>query len=376
MMEEEKPKTRIRRRGNGEGSISQRSDGNFVGMLTIGYDPITSKQLRKSIVRKTRPEVVAEMKKLMNQQQQGTLVKTDKHTTVAQWFDQWLNSFKKVSIKATTYSNYSAAIKWLTPELGAYKLQKLDHLAIQKFINNMSDKKLSPRTINDCINLLNNALNYAVKHKLISTNPCELIEKPSNVKKEMKIWSVNQMLQFKNSSKSYYLEPAMHLLMHGMRRGEILGLCIENLHLDEGYLSIRNNLVITSNGIMLEPTPKTAASSRDIPITKETVELLRSHIGNKKTGLVFTTNQGNYIHPRSFQRSFDMLLKKAGLPKIRLHDMRHSTASLLIINGTDLRSVSDILGHANTRVTTDIYLHSTMANKRQAVNMLDGLLSK
>lgn len=77
-----------------------------------------------------------------------------------------------------------AAIKWLTPELGAYKLQKLDHLAIQKFINMMVDKKLSPRTINDCINLLSNCLKYAVKHKLIENNPCELVEKPTNVKKQ------------------------------------------------------------------------------------------------------------------------------------------------------------------------------------------------
>jgi len=192
----------------------------------------------------------------------------------------------------------------------------------------------------------------------------------------MKIWSLDQLLKFKEIIKDYYLEPAMHLLMHGMRRGEILGLCCENLHLDDGYLSIRNNLVITSKGLFLEPTPKTSASSRDIPLTKETVESLRKHVGDKKTGLVFLTKYDNYVHPRSFQRSFDMLLKQADLPKIRLHDMRHSTASLLLTNGTDLRSVSDILGHANTRVTTDIYLHSTMANKRQAVNILDGLLSK
>jgi integrase len=211
---------------------------------------------------------------------------------------------------------------------------------------------------------------------MIDHNPCELIEKPKVHKKEMKIWSSEQLLKFKEVSKDYYLEAAMHLLMYGLRRGEILGLTIENLHLDEGYISIRNNLVITSDGIRLESTTKTSASSRDIPIAKDTIELLRKHIGNKKAGLVFTTSEGNYIHPRSFQRSFDMLLKKASLPKIRLHDMRHSSCSLLITNGCDLKTVSQLIGHANTRVTTDIYLHSTMANKRQAINILDSLLTK
>jgi integrase len=117
-------------------------------------------------------------------------------------------------------------------------------------------------------------------------------------------------------------------------------LFIEDLHLDEGYLSVNHNLVITSKGIYLEPTPKTSASCRDIPLSKETVELLRQVVGDRKSGLVFTTKQGNYIHPRSFQRSFDMLLKKAELPKIRLHDMRHSCCSLLITNGSDLKTVS------------------------------------
>lgn len=375
-MEEQKPKTRVRRRGNGDGSISQRADGYWVGQVTLGIDPRTCKQIRKSVVRKSRQDVLNEIKKMHTSQQQGTLIKADKITTLEQWLNQWLEGYKKVSLKATTYSNYKAAINWITPNLGAYKLQKLDHTAIQAFIHTMLNKNLSPRTVNDCISLLKNALNYAVKHKLIESNPCDLVERPKIPKTEKKIWSSIQLQKFKEEIKDYYLEAAMYLLMHGMRRGEILGLCCENLHLNEGFISIRNNLVITSQGVRLEPTPKTSASTRDIPLTKETIELLRRHVGNRKTGLVFTTSEGNYIHPRSFQRSFDMLLKRARLPKIRLHDMRHSTASLLLTNGTDLRSVSDILGHASTRVTTDIYLHSTMAHKRQAVGMLNDLLTK
>ena len=372
----EKHKSRVRRRGNGDGCISQRADGYWVGQITIGINPKTLKQIRKSVVRKSRQEVVTELRKMQNNQSKGILVKTDHNTTVEQWLKQWLNGYKKVSVKPTTYSDYQAIIDWIKPELGSYKLQKLDHIAIQKFIHTMLNKGLSSRTVNDCVSLLNNALNYAIKHGLIESNPCRLVEKPKIHKKEMKIWNVDQLLKFKEICKGYYLEAAMDLLIYGLRRGEILGLTVENVHLNEGYISIRNTLVITSSGVILQPTPKTSASLRDIPLAQDTVSLLKATIGDKKSGLVFTTKTGNCIHPRSFQRSFDMLLKKAGLPKIRLHDMRHSSCSLLLTHGCDLKTVSQLIGHANTRVTTDIYLHSTLLNKRQAVNVLDKLVIK
>lgn len=371
-------KTRIRKRGSGEGTISQRQDGRWVGTITLGFDTFTCKQIRKSVVRKTRAEVATELQKMLAEKKKNTTnTKVDKNITVEEWLDTWINKYKKVSIKQTTLTKYESTAKYVNLILGKYKLNKLTHFAVQNFINVMhNEKKLAARTTKTCISVLSNSLNFAIRLGILEKNVCELVEKPVITKKQMKIFSAQELLKFKDVCKNHYLEAAMHLLLHGMRRGEVLGMTVENLHLDEGFLSVANNLVITNEGVKLEQTPKTSASARDIPLTHETIELLRAHIENKKSGLVFTTSKGNYVHPRSFQRSFDILLKKAGLQKIRLHDMRHSCASLLLTNGCDLRSVSELLGHADTKVTTDIYLHSNLVNKKQAISVLDKLLTE
>lgn len=374
-MEEKEVKTRVRRRSSGEGSISQRKDGYWVGQVTIGFDTRTCKQLRKSIVRKTRTEVVDEIRKLLNKKATHTLVKTDRNTTLGQWLDKWLTTYKKVSLKPTTYSNYQADIDWIKPIIGDNKLQKVATSTVQDFINTMVyEKNLSPRTVNDCINLLSNALNYAVKLKLIESNPCDFVQKPKAVRKEMKIWTPEQMYQFKNICAGYYLEAAMQLLMYGLRRGEILGLTIENVNFRKSYITIKNTLVKTTDGVVLQETPKTSASRRIVPIASDTMRLLKEVIGGREEGLVFQTNEGNYIHPRSFQRSFDMLIKRAKLPKIRLHDMRHSTVSLLLSSGCDVKTVSQLVGHANTKVTLDIYTHSTFDKQREAVTVIGSMI--
>ena len=104
------------------------------------------------------------------------------------------------------------------------------------------------------------------------------------------------------------------------------------------------------------------------------MNILKTYIGNRTEGFVFITSHGNCIHPRSFERSFDMLLKKAGLPKIRLHDMRHTCVSLMLTNGCDVKTASQYVGHASTAITTEIYAHSSISNQQEAVNILGNLL--
>jgi len=244
----------------------------------------------------------------------------------------------------------------------------------QSFNILLDDRDLSGRTVNDCINTLSNALQYAVKHKLIENNPCELVEKPRIEKKEMSIWTEEQLNQFKNICEGYYLEGAMHLLFYGLRHGEILGLTIDCVDFTNKQINIKNTLVTTGEGVKFQKTPKTVASKRVIPLADDTLNLIRSAIGGRKSGLVFITSEGNHIHPRSFQRSFKLLTDRAKLPNIRLHDMRHSACSLLLSNGCDLKTVSQLLGHANTRISTDIYLHTNTTKQRAAINALDKII--
>jgi len=160
----------------------------------------------------------------------------------------------------------------------------------------------------------------------------------------------------------------------GLRRGELLGLTWENIYLDEGYISIKQHLIVTTKGAMIE-TPKTPSSIRDIPLTAEVIELLRKHKGQNTQGFAFTTDQGNYIHPRSYQCTFDMLLRKANLPKIRIHDLRHGFATTMLGNGVDLATTSLMLGHSDPKFTARVYVHPTMEMKSKAMNKMSEIMN-
>lgn len=152
----------------------------------------------------------------------------------------------------------------------------------------------------------------------------------------------------------------------GLHRGELLGLTLENIHLDEVYISINQHLVVTTKDAMIE-TPKTPSSIRDIPLTTEVISFFGKHRGLNTQGFAFTTDQGNYIHPRSYQCTFDMLLRKANLPKIRIHDLRHGFATTMLGNGVDWATTSLMLGHSDPKFTAKVYVHPTMEMKAKAM---------
>jgi len=221
----------------------------------------------------------------------------------------------------------------------------------------------------------------------ISHNVCDAVECPRQVKTQIKTLSVEQMQQFKKSMEEYRvpntkletrhhpLYPAFLLQMTtGLRRGELLGLTWENIHLDEGYISINQHLVVTTKGAMIE-TPKTLSSMRDIPLTSAVIELLRKHKGQNTQGFAFTIDEGNYIHPRSYQRTFDMLLKEAKLPKIRIHDLRHGFATTMLGNGVDLATTSLMLGHSDPKFTAKVYVHPTMEMKSKAMAKMSDIMN-
>lgn len=370
------------RRGKGEGSISQRKkDGLWIGQVTLGIDPRSCKQIRRTVCAKTRKECADKVNKLITDRDSGSLVKTDK-LTVEQWLTQWLENYKKVNIKQTTYDSYNLTIKkHLVPQIGSCQLQKLTTNMVQKLIKDMIAKDFSARTIEYAVYVLSSAIIHAKKLQLVKSNPCDNVELPKKQNRRITTFEVDELMKFKQTMKDYYLSPAFLLQMTtGIRRGECLGLTWECVNLDEKYISIRHHLVRTTQGVFLE-TPKTQNSIRDIPLTCEMVEVLRKLKGNKKKGLVFTTNNGNYIDPRSYQRSFDMMLEKAGLivagqPKPRIHDLRHTFATQLIANNVDLSTTSLLLGHSNTKFTANVYVHPSMDMKRKAMEKMSEIMSQ
>lgn len=371
------------RRGRGEGSITRKPDGKFLGMITVGINPKNGNPIRKSITTKTRREAADWVNEQNSAKKKGELVQNNK-IKLAEWVRKWLDIYKKVAIKQPTYDNYSYLIdKYIIPAIGEHQIQKLTIGTIQMFISNLMSDGLSARTTQYVNFILRSALKQAVTNNLISKNPCEGTVLPKKVKKPIRILTIEEIAKLKSCLESgsrdgdnYYLYPAFLLQMStGLRRGEVLGLFWENVNLAEGYIEIKQQLVVSVKKGVFLTTPKTAASVRRIPLPAMVIDVLAKYKADKLSGFVFTTATDNYIHPRNYTRSFKMFLNKAGLPKIRLHDLRHTFTTLMICNGADIKMVSEIIGHTDVNFTASVYTHPTMEMKRKAMCKMDEILS-
>jgi integrase len=220
--------------------------------------------------------------------------------------------------------------------------------------------------------VLHKALSQAMQWSLIPRNPTEAVQAPSPAPQEMQPLSPQEARRFLEATRGDQLE-ALYVLAitTGMRRGELLGLKWSDVNLENATVSVRRTLSRTDNGKHVTlGEPKTRKSRRTIPLTAQAVEALREHLTRqledieqlgdiyKDQGLVFTTNTGGPINPSNLrQRSLAPLLRKAGLPHIRFHDLRHTCATLLLSQNTHPKFVQELLGHATIAITLDTYSH-------------------
>lgn len=371
------------RRGRGEGSITRKPDGKFLGMVTVGINPKTGNPIRKSITTKTRREAADWVNEQTSAKKKGELVQNNK-IKLAEWVVKWIETYKKISIKTYTYEQYRYLIdQYIIPAIGEQPIQKLTTDTVQMFISNLIADGLSSRTTRYIFFVLKSALNKAVTNRIISKNPCDDTVLPKKTQKQAKILTGDELTKFLNCLETggkdggnYYLYPAFLLqIATGLRRGEVLGLLWENVNLKEEYLEVKQHLTASiKSGIFIGP-PKTRASVRRIPLPKIVIDVLTKYKNGKTTGFVITTSNGNYIHPSNYKRSFNIFLEKAGLSKIRIHDLRHTFSTLMVASGADIKMVSEIIGHTDVNFTASVYLHPTMDMKRKAMLKMDEILS-
>ena len=278
----------------------------------------------------------------------------------------------------------------LTHSIAKIQIQKLSTSHIQKFMNEKakenriivikgkkisSTEKLSPRTVNFLHFLISSSLEQAIKNEMITKNPAKYCKKLANVKREIKALNTEQVIALLTTAKGHPMYPALVIALHtGLRRGEVLGLTWENIDLDEGTIKVTQSLVKIKGGTKLQE-PKTKSSNRKIPMTDTIKELLSRN--KQKTGIIFQTRNNKPVHPRSFQRTFNIWCKNAGLPKeTRLHDLRHTFATNMINAGIDIKTAQSLTGHADSRTLLDIYTHTVSASQRNAANIINALMPK
>ena len=378
-----------KRRANGEGSIRKRKDGRWEGRYTAGRDPETGKAITKNVLAKTQKECKEKLKQAIEDTAGLDLAKAGQYT-VGQWLDVWFENYAKLKVRPSSHQTYQGYIdNHIKPNIGHIPLSKLTSLDLQKLYKKLlsggrvkrieakrQPKGLSAKTVRNLNQVISSAMDFAIAQKLILTNPTDGCALPRLEHREMKTLPAEQLASFLHEAREsgvfelYYTE-----LATGLRRGELLGLKWENLDLVRGEMRVRRQ-VARINGEVVEAPLKTKNAYRTLPLSEDTVGVLKAQ--KQKAGnspWVFPSPTGGPISPDSVLHMLHRVLKRAGLPQVRFHDLRHTFVTLALQNGVDLKTVSGMLGHFSAGFTLDTYAHVTTASQRQAAKTMGSILS-
>ena len=379
-----------KKRANGEGSIRKRKDGRWEGRYTAGHDPATGKTIYKNVLGKTQAEVKEKLKKAIEEASKLDIERAGQYT-VGQWLDLWLENYAKLKVRPSSYQTYQGFIKnHVKPSIGDIPLSKLTTMDLQQLYKKLLEsgrvdrveakskpKGLSAKTVRNIHQMISSACGFAVNQKLLASNSACACALPRIERKEMKTIPPDKLTSFFDEAKEsgvfelYYID-----LLTGLRRGELLGLKWDDVDLKNGILHVRRQ-IMRQNGAVVEAPLKTKNSYRSIAIPADAVEVLKTQ--REKVGCgseyVFPSPTGGPISPDSVLHMLQRVLKRAGLERVRFHDLRHTFATLVLQNGVDIKTVSGMLGHYSAGFTLDTYAHVTTAAQRTAANTMGNILS-
>ncbi|MGA5375811.1 site-specific integrase [Streptomyces griseoincarnatus] len=403
-----------KKNANNEGTIYQRKDGRWEGSAYVLTTEGTYK--RRSVYGKTWDEAHEKLTKLKADSHNGVPVATSK-MTIAEYLTFWLTNVAQGKVRRTTYVNYESLVRnYVTPEFGRKKLARLTARDIRAFLAKTAatcqccaqgkDKKRpepkrrccalgkcckklpSDRTVRFLLVILRAALQHAVREDELPRNVARNVELSMGTKREIEPLTAKEGRQLLTAARDNRLWAAYELAVRiGLRRGELLGLRWSDVDLHEGVLTVRQALQRVG-GELLIVAPKTQRSARRVALPSECVTALRAQraqqIADRKAaganwkgtgdGLVFTTKNGTPIEPRNLNRSFEALCVRAGVRRVRFHDLRHTCASLLHEQGADARMIMEVLGHSSIRVTMDIYTFVRLDSQRSAFDRVGDAL--
>jgi integrase len=354
------------RRGKGEGSISQRTDGRWQGAVHLGWRD--GKRHRKFYYGATRVEVRDAIAAAIREVKRGGSLGDDRQT-VAGYLDEWLSSIT-AKVRPKTHASYAQLVRChLKPGLGAYRLNKLRPEHVERFLDEKQGAGLSPRTCQYLRAVLRRALGRAVKQDILSRNVAALADPPRVVRSEVQALTPDQARAFLRAIEGNRLYALVAVgLSLGMRQGELLGLRWQDVDLDAGAVRVRHALH-RANRTWSLGEPKSKTSQRTIKLPESLTAILRSHRRSQLESrllagerwrdhdFVFTGRSGQPLEGTVLNRDVKRLLKAAGLPEVHFHALRHSCATLLMAQGVPARVVMEILGHSDIRLTLNTYSH-------------------
>lgn len=374
------------------GRVFKRSD-TWSFMVDLPAAPDGRRRQRKKGGFRTKKEAEAALAALLTDVQKGTVLEPSRQTLAA-YLDDWLASAAP-SLRPTTVQGYETAIRlWIVPHIGGMRLQAVTPQVLQRLYAELSESGrhngnggLSPRSVKLAHTVLHLALGRAALWRLIPGNPAALkLDLPRQVRREMTTWTAEEARRFLDATKDDRMAALWVLMLGtGMRRSEALGLRWEAVDFARNRLAVVSTVVLVGNKPCMSE-PKTPESRRvvhlDGPVLaalraqrkRQAEEQLSAAHGWRESGLVFTSAVGGMLDPHNVRRTFDLAIAKAVVPPVRLHDLRHTFATLALGAGAHPKQVQEMLGHADVSITLDIYAHVTEDMHRDAAERIGRLL--
>ncbi|MFL3867776.1 tyrosine-type recombinase/integrase [Streptomyces bacillaris] len=400
---------RKKARANGEGTIYQRQDGRWEAAGYVLAADGTRKRVR--VYGSTRREAADKLAEKSADSNRGLPVATA-DSTVGDYLTYWLNSVAVHRLRENTHTRYATCIRLhLIPSLGTKKVARLTAKDVRTFLDRLRttcqccaqrldterkhccatgeccQKRLSSSTVTYVHSVLKSALEHAVREDELPRNVARNVKATTPRPRRFRPLTAVEARRFLDAARDDRLHALYELaLRSGLRKGELLGLHWEDLDFDSGTASIRRSLQRTQSGGLTHLPTKTRASERRIALPTECIHSLKEHkqqqdkesetAGSawRDSGLVFTTPTGGPLDPANLTRRFRSFLDRADLRRIRFHDLRHSTATLLLEQGVDLVVIKELLGHAHIGVTAGVYAHVRLRLQRQAIDTLGNAL--
>ncbi len=377
-----------KRRPSGDGMVRKRDDGRWEGRIVVGHKN-NGEPIYRYVLAKTQSELTQKLHDKIEMYRDADLSE-DCNMTLGEWLDKWIIEFMIFTIREGTLSAYKSLIEHqIKPYLGNRPLSTLTTNEIQKFYNTVKKQgrvnpdrvrgtELADSMVRKIHMLLHESLDTALKQRLIVNNPTNGTTIPKNNYPAKQILNDEQLERFMEIIKSdehwydfFYTE-----LTTGLRRGEICGLRWEDFDEQNGKLKVRRSVGRIKNGVLPVGETKTETGTREILLPLSTLELLKKRKENSVSDWIFPNfyKPEEPLNPQSAYTHLKVLLKKAELPLIRFHDLRHTFATHAIAGGVDAKTLSGILGHTNASFTLDTYTHVTTDMQKNAAKIVGNFM--
>ena len=374
------------------GSIRQRKNKVWQITIELPKDPITGKRNRRyRTVEGSKKEAERAMHEFITELEKGYYV-ANSNISITEWVQTWLEVYIIPNVSPTTLSRYQGMIKrYINPVIGHIPVQQLTTLAVQSWVNGLkispsSGKEMSAATIKHAYHVLKGAMDKAVLAGIICRSPCTGIMLPKGQKKQAVIYDEKQIRQLLDAASGTEMELVIDMeLCLGVRRGELLGLEWGDIDWEHNQVKIiRNRVVVDGKSVVKEP--KTATSVRTLDVPLPLMQKLRKHkmqcLSNKlRLGKAYTVTDyiivhpdGKPIYPEYLSQMLTKLQERAGLPKCRFHDLRHLCASIMLLQGVNVKVAQERLGHKDIATTMNIYSHVLPSSAKDAADKIGQLV--